>query len=73
MDDEEPDFKKYFARIINSLAIGLLWLFINTTIGIGLNYAFFDDSPTMGNYIFYGWFLVSFFLLIIYYKKKWKL
>jgi len=38
MSDEEPDFKKYFLRIVNSLAIGLLWLFINSTIGIGLNF-----------------------------------
>lgn len=73
MNEEEPDFRKYFTRIVNSLAIGLLWLFINSTIGIGLNFAFFENKPRAGNYIFYGWFIVSLFLLLLYYKKKWKL
>jgi hypothetical protein len=73
MDDEEPDFRKYFAKIVNSLGIGLLWLFINSTVGIGLNLAFFETSPTTGNYLFYCWFLISLFLLLLYYKKKWKL
>ena len=72
MVDEEPDFRKYFTRIVNSLAIGLLWLFINSTIGIGLNFAFFEGRPTAGNYIFYAWFLISLFFLIVYYRRKWK-
>lgn len=73
MSDEEPDFKKYFIRIVNSLGIGLLWLFINSTIGIGFNFAFFEDRPTIANYIFYAWFLISLFFLLLFYKKKWKL
>ncbi|MCW3092264.1 MAG: hypothetical protein JWN83_1708 [Chitinophagaceae bacterium] len=73
MSEEDPDVRKFFTRIVNSLAIGLLWLFINSTIGIGLNLAFFDDRPGVGNYLFYCWFLISLFLLILFYKKKWKL
>jgi hypothetical protein len=73
MSEDEYDFRKFFIRIVNSLAIGLLWLFINSTIGIGLNLAFFQNKPTLGNYIFYAWFLLSLFLLLLYYKKKWKL
>lgn len=72
MSNPEPDVKKFLTRIINSLAIGLLWLLINSTIGIGLNFAFFEGSPTVGNYIFYAWFLISLFFLIIYYRRKWK-
>ncbi|HMJ46603.1 MAG TPA: hypothetical protein VK498_04705 [Ferruginibacter sp.] len=73
MSEEEPDFRKYFVRIVNSLGMGLLWLFINSTIGIGLNFAFFKDHPSAGNYIFYAWFLISLFLLLLFYKRKWKL
>lgn len=73
MDNTEPDVKKFFTKIVNSLAIGLLWLFINTTIGIGFNFAFFDTRPTLGNYVFYTWFLLSLVLLILFYKKLWKL
>lgn len=72
MSNIEPDVKKFFAKIVNSLAIGLLWLFINSTIGIAFNLAFFENAPTIGNYIFYGWFLISLILLIRFYRKKWK-
>lgn len=73
MSDMEPDVKSFLLRIITSISMALLWLLINCTIGIGLNFAFFEDSPAAGNYIFYGWFLISLVLLIIYLKRKWKL
>lgn len=73
MSGMEPDVKKFLSRIINSLSVGLLWLLVNTTIGIKFNFAFFDNRPTIGNYIFYAWFLISLFLLILFYRKKWKL
>jgi hypothetical protein len=69
----EPEVKNFLSRIATSLSVGLLWLLVNSTIGIGLNFAFFEDKPTIGNYIFYSWFLLSLFLLIIFYRKKWKL
>jgi hypothetical protein len=73
MSEDEFDFKKFFIKIVNSLGIGLLWLFINSTMGIGLDLAFFKTNPTVGNYIFYGWFLLSLFFLLLFYKKLWKL
>ena len=68
----EPEVKSFLSKISTSLSVGLLWLLINTTIGIGFNFAFFEDKPTIGNYIFYAWFLISLYLLIIFYRKKWK-
>jgi hypothetical protein len=68
----EPDVKKFFTKIANSLSVGLLWLLINSTIGIGFNYAFFEGKPTLKNYLFYGWFVVSLVLLLLYLLKKWK-
>lgn len=73
MSDMEPEVKNFLSRIATSLSVGLLWMLVNSTIGIGLNFAFFEDKPTIGNYIFYSWFLLSLFLLIIFYRKKWKL
>jgi len=73
MSDMEPEVKNFLSRIATSLSVGLLWLLVNSTIGIGLNFAFFEDKPTIGNYIFYSWFLLSLSLLIIFYRKKWKL
>ena len=72
MSEMEPEVKSFLSKISTSLSVGLLWLLINTTIGIGFNFAFFEDKPTIGNYIFYAWFLISLYLLIIFYRKKWK-
>jgi hypothetical protein len=72
MSGMEPDIRNFLSKVMSSLSVGLLWLLINTTVGIGFGYAFFEKRPTAGNYIFYLWFLVSLFLLIRYYRKKWK-
>lgn len=73
MSGMEPEVRNYFSKIVSSLSVGLLWLFINSTLGIGLDLAFFDKHPKLVNYIFYAWFLISLFLLLLFYKKKWKL
>ena len=72
MSEMEPEVKSFLSKISTSLSVGLLWLLINTTIGIGFNFAFFEDKPSIGNYIFYAWFLISLYLLIVFYRKKWK-
>jgi hypothetical protein len=72
MSEMEPDIKNFLSKIMASVSMALLWLLINTTIGIGFNYAFFENKPSAGNYIFYGWLLLSLFLLILYFRKKWK-
>ena len=72
MSEMEPEVKSFLTKISTSLSVGLLWLLINTTIGIGFNFAFFEDKPSIGNYIFYAWFLISLYLLIVFYRKKWK-
>ncbi len=72
MSSEVPDIKSFLSKVASSISIGLLWLLINTTFGIGFDFAFFEGRPSLGNYIFYTWLLVSLFLLIIFYRKKWK-
>lgn len=72
MSGMEPDVKNFLSKIVTSLSVGLLWLLLNSTIGIRFNFAFFENKPTIGNYIFYVWFLVSLFFLIKFYRKIWK-
>jgi len=72
MSGMEPEVKNFLSKIVTSLSVGLLWLLINSTIGIYFNFAFFENKPTPGNYIFYVWFLVSLFFLIKLYRKIWK-
>ena len=68
----EPDVQDFLVRILNSLSVAMVWLLVNMTIGIYFGLAFFEDKPSLWNYIFYVWFLISLGLLLLYFRKKWK-
>ncbi len=68
----EPDVRLFLLTILNTISMGMVWLLVNMTIGIYYGFAFFDDKPTLGNYIYGAFFLVSLVLLIRYLKKKWR-
>lgn len=68
----EPDVKEFLLRIVQTISMAIVWLLINMSVGIYFGFAFFDDTPSLGNYIYYVWFVVSFGSLIFYFKKKWK-
>jgi hypothetical protein len=72
MSGMESETRDFLAKIATSISVTLLWLLVNSTIGIAFNFAFFEKRPTTGNYIFYVWFLISLVALIFYYRKKWK-
>jgi hypothetical protein len=55
----EPGMKKYLLRIVNTLAVALLWLAVNSTAGIMYDLGFVHDHITTGNILFYTWFLIS--------------
>lgn len=68
----EPEAAAFLRRVANSLAIGLIWLAVNATAAIKGDNAFVGDHVTIGNILFYIWFVISLGLLIILYKKVWK-
>jgi len=51
--------KKYLLRIVNTLAVAMLWLAVNSTLGIMYDLGFVHDHITTGNILFYAWFLIS--------------
>ena len=67
----EPGVKEYLTRIINTLAVGLLWMAINTTAGIMYDYAFVHDHITTGNVLFYCWFVVSLTVFLWWVIRLW--
>lgn len=69
----EEDPKIFLLRIVNTLAIVLLWMIVNIFIGLYLNYAFFEDVPNWKNYAYYAFLLISLIFLVIHLKRKWKL
>ncbi len=68
----EPEMSEFLMRIVQTISMGMLWLLINMTIGIKFEFAFFEGRPTIGNYIYYLFFLASLGALIFYFHKKWK-
>lgn len=55
----EPGVKQYLIRILNTLALGLLWMAINSTLGIMYDLAFVHEHVTTGNILFFIWFAIS--------------
>jgi hypothetical protein len=74
MSSMEPDAADFLKRIVWSVTLVVLYMLILLTAGIYGNWFFFYDTPTMGNYIFYAWVLLStvgmIYLLIKWWRKK---
>ncbi|MDB5202101.1 MAG: hypothetical protein JWQ27_1510 [Ferruginibacter sp.] len=68
MEDETRDF---FVRIINSIAMSLIWMISQVLVGIYWGYGFFSGSPTWQNLLYYVFFVITLLLLIRYLRKKW--
>lgn len=68
----EPGIKEYLTRILNTLAVGLLWLAINTTAGIMYDHAFVHGEIDLGNILFYAWFLISLVAFLWWVIRLWK-
>ena len=58
-------------RIVNTLSVGLVWMVINTTLGIKNEYAFIQDKVTRGNIIFYAWFIISLVAFLWWVIRLW--
>ena len=68
----EPGIKEFFKRLAASMAVFILWIAINMTIGIKYEYALCSNGIGVGNIIFYVWLILSFIALVIFYIKLWK-
>ena len=68
----DPDIKKYFLKVLNSLCFGLLWLMAATTAGIYFKLGIPGEKPVIYTILFYAGMLLTLFLLIRYYYNTWK-
>ena len=68
----DPEVKKYFVKILNSISIGLLWLMAMVTAGLYFQLGYLTNKPAFFYVLFYFVLLVSLFFLIRYYYKTWK-
>ncbi|CAN5839848.1 hypothetical protein BH10BAC2_BH10BAC2_34720 [soil metagenome] len=68
----EPEIREFLRRISLSLGIGIMWMIMNSTLGIMFDFAFIHDKISLGNILFYIWFILSFGLMIWLYMRLWK-
>jgi hypothetical protein len=68
----EQDSKRFLTRIVWSMSTGLLWLFINMTWGIYKKQLIVQSSITIGNIIYFCWFITSLILIIKLNRRWWK-
>ena len=68
----EPKVIQYLKRIIKTISVGLLWMIINTKLGIANNYAFVEGGVKTSNIVFYVWFIISLAAMLFYLYKIWK-
>ena len=69
----EDETREFLVRILNTVAIVLVWMMVNVFIGIYKGYAFFEDKPDWTNFLYYAFMVTSLAFLIIHLKRKWKL
>jgi FtsH-binding integral membrane protein len=68
----EPEVRQYLKKVLNSFMVGLLWLLVNSTLGIYFGLAFGGNYSVIVNILFYVWFAASIGLLLWYYYRVWK-
>jgi hypothetical protein len=67
----EPEVRKYLFKILNSLCYWLLWMALNVLGGLWWGYASINRRLSIGNILFFAWFLLSLFALLYSYYRIW--
>jgi hypothetical protein len=68
----DPGVKRYFVKILNSVALGLIWMLAAATAGIYFELAWKGSKPIIYTILYYMGLAVSLFFLLRYYHKHWK-
>ena len=67
----EPEVRKYLFKVLNSLCYGLLWMALNVLGGLYWGYAIINGKLSIGNVLFFAWFVLSLLLLLYFYYRIW--
>lgn len=68
----DPQLKRYFLKIMNSFAWGVIWLMFVTFFGLYFGLAYVQHGWTPVNIIFYVIVLLTFLLLLRYLYRSWR-
>lgn len=68
----DPNVKKFFIKILNTVSLGLSWMIASAVAGIYFKLGYNHGQPFIYIIIFYSLMLITLFLLIKYLYKIWK-
>jgi hypothetical protein len=68
----DPEVKKYFRKIINSIFLGMMWLMSGVTAGLYFGLAYRSDVSLIYNILYYVFLASSLALLLRYLYRTWK-
>jgi hypothetical protein len=68
----DPEVKKYFRKILFSVALGLIWMTACATAGIYYELGYSSGKPAVYTILFYVGMAISLLLLIRWYYNTWK-
>ncbi|MEO7209868.1 MAG: hypothetical protein ABIY35_02895 [Chitinophagaceae bacterium] len=68
----EPEMREFFLRIVYTMCIVIVWMLLNASIGIMLQWGFIYDRITLGNIIFYIWLIATLLFSIWKIRNIWK-
>ena len=66
----DPEIKKFFRKILNTIAAGLAWMMAALTAGVYFGLAYHENLLYI--ILFYIGLVVSLALLLRYYYRMWK-
>ena len=68
----DPEIKKFFVKILNSISVFLLWLMAMVTAGLYFGLAYADGRPVIYAVLFYIVLVATLTLLIRYFYRLWR-
>jgi hypothetical protein len=68
----DPGVKKFFVKILNTIAVGLSWILIGAIAGIYFELGYTNGKPVIYTILFYTGMAVTLFFLIRYLYNTWK-
>jgi len=68
----EPDIRAFLIKVLNSIAMGLVFLLLNITLGIYFKLGIPEQGLRWYHILYYVFLLFSLYLLLRYYIRLWK-
>ena len=72
MSNMEEEAREFLTKIAWSVFFGIFWMIVNMTLGVYFELLIPLGKISIGNIIYYIFFLLSLVLLIRFYVRTWK-